>query len=389
MSARVYLDYNATAPMRPEVREAVCEALAAGGNPSSVHDEGRHARGLIEAAREQVATLLGADPANVIFTSGGTEANVTALAPETVGAEPGGAATCVISAIEHPSVRAGGRFQAEDLCHVPVTGDGVVDVPAFAAEMETLKSEAPDRPVLVSVMVANNETGAIQPVSELAAIAHEAGAVVHADAVQAAGKVALDVSTLGADMISVSAHKIAGPTGVGVLVLDADRPVAPLLTGGGQERRRRAGTENVAGIVGFGVAADLARRDLETQAKRLGELRDRLERTLKAAHPDAIIFAEGAPRLANTSCFAVPGAKAETALIALDLAGIAVSAGAACSSGKVEPSHVLEAMGVGHDLAVAAIRVSLGWGTRDSDIDQFIAAWSRVSPSGTAERSAA
>jgi cysteine desulfurase len=370
MNQRSYLDYNATAPLRAEVREAVIEALALYGNPSSVHAEGRAARAAIEAARVKVANLVRARPEDVIFTSGGTEANALALA-----AQAGEAWHCYMSAVEHPSVLSGGRFYRETTTTIPVTSDGVVDLDDLTSE---LKKHRPGgwRP-FVSVMAANNETGAIQPVPDAAKIVHEAGGLLHSDAVQAAGRVSLDLSILGADMLSLSAHKIGGPKGVGALVLRKGVSVEPLIKGGGQERRRRAGTENVAGIVGFGAAADLAAADL-ARAPEIAELRDEVETGALTIAPDAVVLSARVPRLPNTTCLAVPGAKAETLVIGLDLAGVAVSSGSACSSGKVEASHVLSAMGVAPELAQGAIRVSLGFATSNTDIQSFLRAFGEL-----------
>ena len=370
MNQRSYLDYNATAPLRPEVREAVIEALALYGNPSSVHAEGRAARAAIEVARVKVAKLVGARAEDVIFTSGGTEANALALA-----AQAGEAWHCYMSAVEHPSVLSGGRFYRETTTTIPVTSQGVVDLDALASELETHRPGG-WRP-LVSLMAANNETGAIQPVAEAAKIVHEAGGLLHSDAVQAAGRVPLDICALGSDMLSLSAHKIGGPKGVGALVLRERVHVEPLLKGGGQERRRRAGTENANGIVGFGVAAELAAADL-AEVPEIAKLRDDLEAGALASAPDAVVLSSRVPRLPNTTCLAVPGAKAETLVIGLDLAGVAVSSGSACSSGKVEASHVLSAMGVAPELAQGAIRVSLGFATSNTDIQAFLRAFGEL-----------
>lgn len=368
MNQRSYLDYNATAPLRPEVQEAVVGALSLTGNPSSVHEEGRTARAAIEAARAKVARLAGARPEDVIFTSGGTEANALALAA------PSGNASWHYyrSAIEHPSVLSGGRFYPETTTVIPVSADGIVDLAILAEQLEKHRPGG-WRP-LVSLMAANNETGAIQPVAEAARIVHEAGGLLHSDAVQAAGRVPLDIRALGADMLSLSAHKIGGPKGVGALVLAEDVSVEPLIKGGGQERRRRAGTENVAGIVGFGVAAELAADDLAGM-ERIAKLRDALEEGVRALAPDAVILSAAVPRLPNTSCIAIPGVKAETLVIGLDLAGIAVSAGSACSSGKVEASHVLAAMGLPPEIAHGAMRVSLGFGSENDDIQRYLGAF--------------
>ncbi|MGI9381746.1 MAG: cysteine desulfurase family protein [Methyloligellaceae bacterium] len=392
MTERTYLDYNATAPVRSEVREVMASALLNAGNASSVHAEGRRARALIETAREQVAGLAGADPANVIFTSGGTEANVTALAPENAGTcgAPEMEPVCIISAVEHPSVLAGGRFRTQDLQRVPVTSAGTIDQSALSTAVADHSASRPGAPLLASVMVANNETGAVQPVAEVARIVHDHGGVVHADAVQAAGKLMLDIGALGVDLMSLSAHKIGGPQGVGALVLGGDGSGLrhPLIGGGGQEQRRRAGTENVAGIVGFGIAAELVRRDLP-RMQALASRRDDMESRLSEVAPELVVFARETERLPNTSCIAVPDTRAETIVIALDLAGVAVSAGSACTSGKVQRSHVLEAMGVSPDLAGAAIRISLGWETTADDVARFVAAWSRVYAELTGRRDAA
>ena len=378
MGPRTYLDCNATAPIRPEAAEAMAAALRETGNPSSVHGQGQRARERVEAVRDQVAALVKADPRDVIFTSGGTEANMTALTPDALPDGTAGA-HCFISAIEHPSVLCGGRFDSGDVSEIAVTADGVVDVAGFSKQLETFRSSALDVPFMASVMLANNETGAIQPVAEISGLVHEAGGLMHCDAVQAAGKIHIDMGALGADLVTLSAHKFGGPQGVGALILgaEAENFSAPLLRGGGQEMRRRAGTENVAGIVGFGVAAEIAAGDVEN-FQGIGELRDKLEQRIKGLSADALVFAEEAPRLANTLCFAVPGMKAETSVIGLDLKGVAVSAGSACSSGKVERSHVLGAMGVEPALAECAIRVSLGWKSKGADIEHFAAAWSGI-----------
>ncbi len=370
MNQRCYLDYNATAPLREEVREAVAAALSLHGNPSSVHAEGRASRAAVEGARAKVAALVGAQPQDVIFTSGGTEANALALA-----AQAGQAWHCYLSAVEHPSVLAGGRFYRETTTIIPVTPDGLIDHEILAKELE--KHHLGGWRPFVSLMAANNETGAVQPVAETLKIVHQAGGLFHTDAVQAAGRIRLDMAALGADMLSLSAHKIGGPKGVGALVLGNGASVEPLIKGGGQERRRRAGTENVAGIVGFGKAAELAVADLGNVGT-ISKLRDELEQRALAIAPDAVVVSAGVERLPNTSCIAVPGAKAETLVIGLDLAGVAVSAGSACSSGKVEASHVLRAMGVADELAQGAIRLSLGFATKRDDIERFLRAFEEL-----------
>jgi cysteine desulfurase len=366
MNQRSYLDYNATAPLREEVREAVIAALDLKGNPSSVHAEGRAARAAIEGAREKVGQLVGARPEDVIFTSGGTEANALALA------QAGEEWRLFVSAIEHPSVLAGARSGATT---IRVSRDGVIDLEMLAKELE--KHHLEDWRPFVSVMAANNETGAIQPVAETSKIVHSAGGLLHTDAVQAAGRIGLHMLALGADMLSLSAHKIGGPKGVGALILADGVAIEPFLRGGGQERKRRAGTENVACIVGFGVAAELVADDI----RKVGEmtaLRDELEGGALSIAPGAVVLSAAVERLPNTSCIAMPGVKAETLVIGLDLAGVAVSSGSACSSGKVEASHVLSAMGVSEEVAQGAIRVSLGFATTRDDIENFLKAFGEL-----------
>jgi cysteine desulfurase len=376
--ARVYLDWNATAPLRDEARDAMVAALETAGNPSSVHAEGRAARRLVEDARGEVAALTGAEPRNVVFTSCGTEANMLALSPAT-GAGPGAAACgrLLVSAIEHPSVLSGGRFPAAAVERVPVTAAGVVDLAALARRLAALAAEG-TRPLL-SLMLAGNETGTLQPVSQAARLTHEAGGLLHVDAVQGAGRIPCDIRVLGADLLTLSGHKLGAPKGVGALIRrDEALALDPLVKGGGQERGARAGTENVAAIAGFGAAAAAARANLERERAHMAALRHTLEAGLKAISPDVIIFGAEAERLPNTTLFTVPGMKAETAVIAFDLDGVAVSSGAACSSGKVTPSHVLAAMGVSPPLARGAVRVSLGPATAESDVDRFLAAWRKL-----------
>jgi cysteine desulfurase len=381
MPERIYLDWNATAPLRPQARAAAVEALAGCGNPSSVHAEGRAVRRRVEEARENVAMVVGAEPRNVVFTSGGTEANAMALSPYlATGPESAPRDCLLISAIEHPSVLAGGRFPPDAIETVPVTADGRLDLAALARQLAALAEKGRCR-ALVSVMLANNETGVLQPVAEVAALARAAGALCHVDAVQAVGRISCNINALGADLMTLSGHKIGGPKGVGA-VIKRDHGLYftdPLIRGGGQERGARAGTENVAGIVGFGAAATVASVGLPEERASMAALRDRLEAGLRARMPAAVVFGAGAERLPNTTLFALPGIKAETAVIALDLEGVAVSSGAACSSGKVQPSHVLAAMGVAAPLAQGAIRVSLGPTTTESEVDRFLDAWIRLS----------
>jgi cysteine desulfurase len=374
---RTYLDYNATAPLRPEARAAMVEALGAVGNPSSVHAEGRAARARIERARAEVAALVSADPKLVTFTGGGTEANNTVLTPDwRHGAEPHRANFLLVSAVEHVSVLAGGRFAPEKVREIPVDGDGVVQLEALRRMLERLAAEEA-RP-LVSVMLANNETGVVQPVAEIARIAHAAGAIVHTDAVQAAGKMPVDIASLGVDVLTLSAHKIGGPQGAGAIVRASEAlTFQPLLVGGGQEKRLRAGTENVAAIAGFGAAARAALADLGRAAD-WATWRDAAAEALMASGREVTVFGAGAPRLAQTLCFGMAETSAETLVIALDLEGMAVSSGSACSSGKVAPSHVLRAMGVPAERARGAIRLSLGWESAKSDLDSFLTAWRRV-----------
>jgi len=374
MTERVYLDWNATAPLRPEARQAMLDALACAGNPSSVHAEGRAARAIVERARQSIAQLAGSGAGGVVFTSGGTEANALALASELDGRRFD---RLLVSAVEHPSVLAGGRFLSDAVERISVDGEGRVDLAALTARLAVLAGNG--QRVLVSIMAANNETGVLQPVMEAARIVHEAGAMLHVDAVQAFGRIPLSFSALNVDMMTVSAHKIGGPKGVGALILRPGLRPFPLMTGGGQEQGRRAGTENVAGIAGFGAAAAACARDMAAQAVRLAALRAKLEDAVRAATPDVVIFGASAERIANTTLLGRPGMRAETAVIAFDLEGIAVSSGAACSSGKVQPSHVLSAMGVVPDLARGAIRVSMGPDTTESDVIRFLKAWKKVS----------
>jgi cysteine desulfurase len=371
VSERVYLDWNATAPLRPEARLAALAALDA-RNPSSVHGEGRAARRMIEDSRELVAGLVGARTENVVFTASGSEANALALTP-TLGD------VLLVSAGEHASVRSGGRFPLHAIETIPLTADGIVDLADLSNRIATLKAKG--RRALVSIMHANNETGAIQPIAEAATLVHDADWLLHVDAVQSAGRLAVDLRALGADLLTLSAHKLGGPKGAGALVWGEGVEITdPLVRGGGQERGRRAGTENVSAIAGFGAAARAVRENMVSDAARMRSLRDRLETDLQKARP-VVIFSQQVPRLPNTSLFAFKGLKAETALIALDLDGVAVSSGAACSSGKVAPSHVLAAMGISPALAASAIRISIGATTTAAEIDLFLRAWIRLAAS--------
>ena len=377
---RVYLDWNATAPLRDEARAAAAAALGVIGNPSSVHGEGRAARHLVERARVEVAGLVGAEPRNLTFTSGGTEANVLALtASIQVAGEKAPRDRLLMSAIEHPSVRSGHRFQASEVEDLPVTADGVVDLGRLRTRLEILKEANSPRP-LVSIMHANNETGVVQPIAAAAQIVHAAGGLLHVDAVQSAGRISCNINALQADMLTLSGHKLGAPKGVGALVLrsQALHLSEPAIRGGGQETGRRAGTENIIGINGFGAAAAAARRAMASEALSMAGLRNKLESGLRAIAPEVVIFGGNVERLPNTTLFAIPGIRAEIALIAFDLEGIAVSSGAACSSGKVAPSHVLAAMGVPPALALGAVRVSLGPTTTQDEVDFFLKAWRKL-----------
>lgn len=374
----IYLDYNASAPLRPAVRELVVEVLSQAGNASSIHGPGRKARGRVETAREQVAALANVPAKNVIFTSGGTEANATALSPDwLLEGKPLRLDRVFVSATEHPSVLSGGRFDRELVETLPVGADGVVDVDRL--EKRVKEAVAEDERVLLSVMAANSETGVINPVAEVGRRIADTGAIFHVDAVQAAGRMPLDVGAWNADAVSLSAHKMGGPQGVGALVLGAEdkRPVS-LMTGGAQENRRRAGTENVVAIAGFGKAAEIIAASAAEWAE-ISRLRDFLEEGLGLIWADTVVFGSGTERLCNTACFAVPGVGSEMALIALDLEGIAISSGSACSSGKVSVSHVLTAMGVEEDVARCALRASIGWATKRNDIERFLEVWEKVS----------
>lgn len=372
---RVYLDHNATSPLRPGAREAMLSLMGQPLNPSSVHGEGRAGRKVIEEARAHVAKLVGGDPKAVTFTSGGTEANNTMLSPcIQFGSKRRKFKTLLVSAIEHPCVLAGGRFEKDALHLLPVDCNGVVDLASLEAALNQ------HSPCFVSVMFANNETGVIQPIDDIATLTHKYDGFLHVDAVQAGGKVLIDIFELEVDAMTLSAHKIGGPQGVGAIVRRSPGVGVPaLVSGGGQELGYRGGTENVAGIAGFGAAAQEAMSVMDENAghERTG-LREALEAGLKAVSSDIVIFGEGATRLPNTSCFSLPGKQAETAVISYDMAGISISSGSACSSGKVGASHVLKAMGVEDELAAGAIRVSTGWNTGAADIDAFLAATKKI-----------
>ena len=356
---RAYLDHNATSPLKPAARAAMLAAQDGHGNPSSVHREGRAARATLEAARETLARRIGVLPQMVTFVSGGTEANNLAVKGTPI-------ERLVISAIEHPSVVEAARARCVPTEVVPVDGNGRVRTDSLAAILDRSPL-----PALVSVMLANNETGVVQPIADVVDIARTRNAIVHTDAVQALGKIPVNFPALGVDLLTLTAHKLGGPIGIGALVVRAGIELEPQISGGAQELRRRGGTENPAAVAGFAAA-------LEDTAMPLAPLRDRLEHALAEVSPEVEIFGKDVERLPNTSCFAVKGIAADTALISLDLDGVAVSSGAACSSGKVGHSAVLQAMGVEPDTAKSAIRVSLGWSTTPEDIDTFIGAWRRI-----------
>lgn len=364
--SRIYLDYNATAPLLPAARSAMAHAADVAGNPSSVHAEGRAARGIIEQAREKVAALVGSKPSEIVFTSGATEANAWVMA------QPW--STILVSGVEHESVLATAAASAATVVRLNVGRSGVVDISNIEAHGADLR---PGSRVLVSVQAANNETGVCQPVAQIADVVRCAGMTMHTDAVQTVGRLPIDFRANSIDLLSVSAHKLGGPKGIGALVIRDGLDLVPFVRGGGQERRRRAGTENLAAIAGFGAAAEAAMGSLQVM-QRVATLRDGFEAALRAMTPDAIIVGSDSERLPNTTSIAVRGLQAETLVIKLDLAGFAVSAGAACSSGKVGTSHVLQAMGLSADIAQGAIRISLGIETTEADIAAFITAWKQI-----------
>jgi len=388
MSERIYLDYNASAPMLESVKAAMIKGLELFGNPSSVHQTGRTIRGAIEDAREQVASFLGARPQDVIWTSGGTEANNLGLTPSLFPRAMQKDIRLYVNAIEHPSVLNGMRFAPEMITVIPVTSQGQIDLSWLEDQLNEMSGDQDQAqtispgsaPILVSCMAANNETGIVQPLAELAKIVQDAGGLLHSDCVQALGKRPLAWPELSADLISLSAHKIGGPQGVGALVLKDTSIILrdPLVAGGGQELKRRGGTENVLGIIGFGAAIAALKENQQKDQDQTTALRNELEQGLKEISPDCVIFGQDQERLPNVCCFGVPGFSAETQVIQMDLSGVSISSGSACSSGKVEQSHVLKAMGVAPDLSFAALRISLGNQTTKSDINGFLKAWQKI-----------
>jgi cysteine desulfurase len=373
---RIYLDHNATMPVRPEAARAVGQALLRGGNPSSVHAEGRRARAALEEARAVIAGLVGGSAKNTTFTSGATEALNLALTPTLQHGGDTRPWRLLVSATEHPCVLRGHRFPGDAVTILPVTGEGVLALDALDA---ALAADTGRRPLL-ALQFANNETGVIQPLREAADRVHAAAGLLVCDAVQAAGRVPLDMRETGADMIALSAHKLGGPTGIGALVRAHDTILLPdvLVRGGGQEKGLRAGTENGPGIAGFAAAAQAASAALADETARVLALRARMENGLRALDASVTVFGSGAERLPNTVCFAVPGLNAQTALMSLDLAGVSVSSGSACSSGTVKASSVLDAMGVPPDMAKCMLRASLGWTSREADVDGFLAALAKT-----------
>lgn len=370
------MDWNATAPLLPAVRDVLVSALDLAGNPSSVHREGRAARAAVEGARREVAALVSGQAAHVTFTSGATEAANLVLTPEfKMGRAPVRYGHLYVSAIEHPAFREGGRFGKADVTEIPVTSAGVIDL----AALQTLLSshDASTGLPMVACMMVNNETGILQPVAEAARLVHAAGGLMVVDAVQAAGRVPLDINALEADFLVISSHKLGGPKGAGALVSRGEVMMPkPLIHGGGQEKGHRSGTENTLSVIGFGAAAAVAAKNLEIEAARLAALRARLEDGMRVSAPDVIIHGEDVARVGNTTFFTLPGLKAETGQIAFDIEGIALSAGSACSSGKVGESHVLTAMG--RDPKLGALRISLGHATDEADIERTLAAFAKI-----------
>ncbi|MGL1920402.1 MAG: cysteine desulfurase [Hyphomicrobiales bacterium] len=377
MKQRIYLDYNATAPVRPAAKLAVLDALDYVGNASSIHQEGRKARGIIENARDDIAKLINAQSKEITFTSGGTESNNLVLASDlgALGKKQALAAT-LISATEHPSLIKAQELSRRPIELIQVDHNGSIDL----AHLELLLKqwqEKSDLPVLVSVMLVNNETGVIQPINDICALVHQYGGFIHADAVQALGKIEIDFENIGVDLMSLSSHKIGGPLGAGALVIRLGMLVDSYVKGGGQELGLRAGTENIPSIAGFGAAAKECRDEIKNLIH-YKDLKHELEVKISAISTQASVFGQDAPRVSTTSCFAINGLTAERALMSLDLAGIAISSGSACSSGKVSQSHVLKAMGIEDDLALCALRLSFGWNTKPEELNIFIEEYTKI-----------
>ncbi len=369
---RYYFDHNATSPLRDEARSAAMAALSLCGNASSIHAEGRTARALVEQSRQEIADIFGVSPRQLTFTSGGSEAAATLLTPGLSAAGRAPAERLVVSAIEHSCVLSGGRFAKADISIVPVTGDGIIDLAALEANLEN-DSRIP----LVALMLANNETGVLQPVADAAKIAHAHGGSLVCDAVQAFGKHEIDFDTLGADALFVSGHKIGAMAGIGAIITKSDVHFPSLLRGGGQEADKRAGSENVSAISSFAAAATIAFSQLKDLSK-IKTMRDFIEQRVMTISPSCQVVAQNVPRLGNTSCLIMPDRKAETLVIGFDLAGFAIGAGSACTSGKLAPSHVLSAMGFRDEDARSAVRISLGWSTTYQAAEAFCAQWEKL-----------
>jgi cysteine desulfurase len=383
---RAYMDWNATAPLLPEAREVFLRVGLMDGNPSSVHREGRAVRAEIEAARRKLAAAVGAKPADVVFTSGATEAANLVLTPDfRMGRSPLRIGRLYVSAVEHKAVFEGGRFEQHDISVIPVNSAGTIDIPALQALLDR-HERAPGLP-MVAVMAANNETGVIQPITEIAELVHKIGGILVVDAVQAFGRIPLDIQALNADFMIVSSHKIGGPKGAGALIArgEAMMPSA-LIHGGGQEKGHRSGTENAAAIAGFGAAAEIVANEVAMRAAHLRSLQQAIEARMRDIAPELIIHGAGSERLPNTTFFSLPGLKSETGQIAFDLEGVALSAGSACSSGKVGESHVLKAMGL--DPRMGALRISIGTSTSEQDIERMLAAFAKIAGRLPASRAA-
>ncbi|WP_342362694.1 cysteine desulfurase family protein [Terrarubrum flagellatum] len=378
---RLYFDHNATTPLRPAAAEALVRAFSLPGNPSSIHAEGRAARAAIERAREQVARAVGGRAQDVVFTSGATEALNTLLRPAmTPTTGPSRIERLLISATAHVAALEGHGFAPESVETISVSDSGVIDIARLGRCLTELRGDGLFAPVMVAVEAANNETGALQPIAEIAKLCDAVGAALIVDAAQIIGRAPFDLAASGAAAAVLSAHKFGGPKGVGAIVFNGERlrSERPFIAGGGQEGRRRSGTENVAGIVAMGAAIEEAAREAASLGARLDNWRSRVESAMRSAAPDLAVFADAAPRLPGVSLVAIPGLRAETLLMAFDLAGVALSSGAACSSGKVRRSHVLDAMGVAPALAEGAIRISLGWSTTDAEVERFAAIFANV-----------
>ncbi|MCP4317178.1 MAG: cysteine desulfurase [Hyphomicrobiales bacterium] len=376
IKSRIYMDFNATAPLLPVARAAMLEAMDLTGNPSSVHSEGRSTRAVIDSARRLVAEMCGSETSAVVFTSGATESAATVLTPDyKMGKSDLRVGHLYVCAVEHPCMLSGGRFDADQVSTVNVDSSGIIDLDDLGNQLHS--HQQTDGPAMVAIQLANNETGIIQPVADAAALVRDQGGILVVDAVQAAGRLPIDMAALGADFLLLSSHKIGGPKGAGAIVGVGEVMMpTPLIPGGGQEKGHRSGTENPAAIAGFGAAAAFASTNLEARAADIKQLRDALETGISGIAPDCLIYGADVPRLVNTTFFSLPGLKAETAQIAFDLEGVAVSAGSACSSGKVGPSHVLKAMG--QDVDPGGIRVSIGAQTTEADIDRFLEVFTKI-----------